>query len=119
MNDNSYTNWISMSDMALAQTIGAFVKHHRLAQNKTQEEVATAANISRSTLSLLERGETVTVLTLLQVFRVLELLYIMDVFSIQEQISPIELAKMERQKRKRSRNSDNDKNTNTNTHEIW
>ena len=119
MNDKSYTNWISMSDMALAQTIGAFVKHHRLAQNKTQEEVATAANISRSTLSLLERGETVTVLTLLQVFRVLELLYIMDVFSIQEQISPIELAKMERQKRKRSRNSDNDKNTNTNTHEIW
>lgn len=52
MNDIQYINWIAMSDYALAQTIGAFVKHHRLVQNKTQEEVAAAANISRSTLSL-------------------------------------------------------------------
>ena len=110
MNDTSYINWIAMSDNALAQTIGAFVKHHRLLQNKTQEEVAGNANISRSTLSLLEKGETITVPTLLQVLRVLDLLYIMEVFKIQEQISPIELAKLDQQKRQRARNSDNDSN---------
>ncbi|RTY67157.1 XRE family transcriptional regulator [Flavobacterium sp. GSP27] len=110
MNDTSYINWIAMSDNALAQTIGAFVKHHRLSQNKTQEEVAGAANISRSTLSLLEKGGTITVPTLLQVLRVLDLLYIMEVFKIQEQISPIELAKLDQQKRQRARNSDNDSN---------
>ena len=108
MNDKPYINWIAMSDTALAQTIGAFVKHHRLSQNKTQEEVAGTANISRSTLSLLEKGEAITVPTLLQVLRVLDLLYIMEVFKIQEQISPIELAKLDQQKRQRARNSDND-----------
>lgn len=110
MNDKPYTNWIAMSDTALAQNIGAFVKHHRLSQNKTQNDVAGAANISRSTLSLLEKGETITVPTLIQVLRVLDLLYIMDVFKIQEQISPIELAKLDQQKRQRARSSDNDSN---------
>lgn len=105
MNDKQYINWIAMSDTALAQTIGAFVKHHRLLQNKTQEDIATSANISRSTLSLLEKGETITVSTLLQVLRVLDLLHVMDIFKIQEQISPIELAKLDQQKRQRARNS--------------
>lgn len=113
MNDKQYINWIAMSDYALAQTIGAFVKHHRLVQNKTQVEVAVAANISRSTLSLLEKGEAVTIPTLLQVLRVLDLLYIMDIFKIQEQISPIELAKLDQQKRQRARNSNNDTNKQT------
>ena len=107
MNDKPYINWIAMSDTALAQTIGAFVKHHRLLQNKTQEDIANAANISRSTLSLLEKGETITVPTLLQVLRVLDLLYVMDIFKIQEQISPIELAKLEQNKRQRARNNEN------------
>ena len=110
MNDKQYINWVSMSDTALSQTIGTFVKHHRLAQNKTQEEVANAANISRSTLSLLEKGEAVTIPTLLQVLRVLDLLYIMNSFKIQEEISPLELAKQEQQKRQRARNTDNDNN---------
>lgn len=109
MNDLSYVNWLSMSDKALAQTIGAFIRHHRLSQNKTQEVVAKAAGISRSTLSLLEKGEPVTVPTLLQVLRVLNLLYIMDVFKIKEEISPIELAKLEQKKRKRARSKEKDK----------
>ena len=108
MNDKKYIDWVSMSDAALAQTIGTFVKHHRLAQNKTQEEVAHAANISRSTLSLLEKGEAVTVPTLLQVLRILDLLYVMNAFKIQEEISPLELAKKEQQKRQRARNKHND-----------
>jgi transcriptional regulator with XRE-family HTH domain len=104
MNDKSYINWSEMSDAALAKVIGAFVKHHRLLQNKTQEEVSLAANISRSTLSLLEKGESVTVPTLIQVLRVLDLLYVMKIFAIQEEISPLLLAKQALQKRKRSRN---------------
>ena len=108
MNDKQYVDWISMSDLALLKVIGAFVKHHRLAQNRTQEDVATAANISRSTLSLLEKGEVSTVPTLLQVLRVLDLLFIMDGFKIEKQISPIELAKQDQQKRQRASSSEND-----------
>ena len=99
----SYTNWYSMSDKALVETIGAFIKQHRLDQNRTQNEVAKQAGISRSTLSLLEKGETVTVPTLIQVLRVLELLHIMDSFQIHEQISPLQLAKLEQEKRVRAR----------------
>lgn len=104
MNDLSYTNWVSMSDKGLTEIIGAFIKHHRLNQNKTQDELSAAAGISRSTLSLLERGETVSLSTVIQVLRMLDLLYIMNVFKIQKQISPIELAKLEQQKRKRASN---------------
>lgn len=103
MTDISYTNWISMSDKALAEQIGAFIKHHRLVQNKTQESLAQAAGISRSTLSLLERGETVTLATLIQVLRVLDLLSIMDVFEIPKTISPLAMAKIEKEKRQRAR----------------
>ncbi len=83
------TEWLAMSDTALAQTIGAFVKHHRLTQNRTQQQIADAAGINRSTLSQLEKGGTVTIATLLQALRVLDLLYIMDAFKVQEQQSPI------------------------------
>ncbi|WP_339738453.1 helix-turn-helix transcriptional regulator [uncultured Sunxiuqinia sp.] len=103
MTDIPYKNWVSMSDKALAGNIGNFVKHHRMEQNKTQENVATAAGISRSTLSLLERGKSVTVPTLIQVLRVLDQLQVMDAFHIEKQISPIMLAKMEQDKRQRAR----------------
>jgi transcriptional regulator with XRE-family HTH domain len=102
MTDLSYKNWNSMSDNAIVQQIGAFVKHHRMEQNKTQDILANAAGISRSTLSLLERGETVTLATLIQVLRVLDALHIMDVFVIQQAISPLALAKIEKDKRKRA-----------------
>ena len=108
MNDKSYMEWISMNDAALAKTIGEFVKHQRLNQNKTQNDVAEAAAISRSTLSLLERGERVTIATLLQVFRVLDLLYIMDVFKISYEISPVEYAKMQKNKRQRASSNNSD-----------
>ena len=104
MNDISYTNWDAMSDKALAEQIGTFIKHHRIEQNKTQETVAKDAGISRSTLSLLERGETVTLATLIQVLRVLDQLQLMEAFVVQQSISPLALAKMEMNKRKRASN---------------
>lgn len=115
MNEISYTNWYSMSDKALIKTIGEFIQHHRLNQNKTQSEVAKAANISRSTLSLLERGEKVTLNSLMQVLRVLELLHVMDVFKVNQQISPIEYAKLQKNKRSRARN----KGENSNEPSEW
>jgi transcriptional regulator with XRE-family HTH domain len=102
MTDKSYNNWNSMNDKALAAHIGRFVKEKRMEMNKTQDVLAHAAGISRSTLSLLEKGETVTLATLLQVLRVLDQLHVLDVFSVQQTISPIQLAKMEMNKRKRA-----------------
>lgn len=106
MNDNSYTDWHSMNDKALIKIIGEFIQHHRLNQNKSQSDIAKDANISRSTLSLLERGEKVTLSSLMQVLRVLDLLYVMDAFKINNQISPIEYAKLQKNKRSRARSKD-------------
>ncbi len=109
MTDLSYVNWDSMSDGALAEHIGVFIKHHRMEQNITQDTLAKAAGISRSTLSLLERGETVTLATLIQVLRVLDQLHTMETFSVQQTISPLALAKMEKKKRKRASGKTDDK----------
>lgn len=66
MNDISLNSLVSMSDKALSELTGNFIKHHRLNQNKTQNEVSSAASISRSTLSLLERGGKVTLMGALE-----------------------------------------------------
>lgn len=103
MTDISFNKLISMSDKALTEYIGAFVRHHRIEQNITQEKLAKASGISRSTLSLLERGETVTVTTLIQVLRVLDQLHVLNGFEIQDSVSPLALAKLEKGKRQRAR----------------
>jgi transcriptional regulator with XRE-family HTH domain len=111
MNDISYTKWHAMSDKALLKHVGEFVKHQRLEQNKSQKEVAEAAGISRSTLSLLERGEGVTLVSLIQVLRVLDLLHHLETFEVEEKkISPIELAKKDKQKRKRASGTQSNSN---------
>jgi transcriptional regulator with XRE-family HTH domain len=117
MTDKAFINWHSMSDQALAEYIGSFVRHHRLEQNKTQHELATAAGISRSTLSLLERGETVTVTTLIQVLRVLDQLSALSAFEVRKTISPLALAKLQKEKRMRARGTskkENDINADSN-----
>ena len=102
MNETSCNNWTGMTDKALIGVIGGFIQRNRLQQNKSQEQVANNAGISRSTLSLLERGEKVRIDTLIQVLRVLDLLHIMDVFKIEEQISPLEYARLKKKQRKRA-----------------
>lgn len=112
MNDNSFKDWASMSDKALSATIGNFIKSNRLTQNKTQDEVSISAGISRSTLSLLERGEKVTLSSLIQVLRVLDLLYVMEIFHVSNEISPIEYAKLQKNKKQRARNQNDAGNLN-------
>ena len=91
-----------MSDAALMGHIGAFVRHHRLQQNRTQDDLGRDAGISRSTLSLLEKGETVTLATLIQVLRVLDKLKVMETFTVKHSISPLAVAKAQLGQRKRA-----------------
>lgn len=105
MNGISYIDWNSMSNDGLAELLGDFVKKQRLEQNRTQENVSKAAGISRSTLSLLERGERVTLGTFIKVLRTLDLLYTLESFRIQKQVSPIMLAEMDAKYRKRASKS--------------
>ncbi|MDR1881200.1 MAG: helix-turn-helix domain-containing protein [Prevotella sp.] len=101
MNDILYKEWNAMSDDGIVRQIGEFVRHYRMEQNKTQDILAKEAGISRSTLGLLERGETVTIATLIRVLRVLDQLQVFDGFTIIFQQSPLLLAKAEKKKRQR------------------
>lgn len=99
MNDNSYENY---SDSAVISEIGKFIKSRRIEQNLTQEEVAHKAAISRSTLSLAERGEKITLGNLVKIIRVLDAMYVFNHFKEVKQISPMQLTKEEEKKRKRA-----------------
>jgi transcriptional regulator with XRE-family HTH domain len=98
-----YKNWNAMSDQALAEFIGQFIRGKRMEQNITQAQLAKDAGISRSTLVLLEKGETASLGTLLQVLRMLNQLHVLAAFEITPVISPMLLAKEEMKKRQRVR----------------
>lgn len=90
------------SDSVLLAVIGQFIQETRLQQNKNQKQVANAAGINRSTLSQIENGGGGTILSLLQILRVLDQLHFLDYFQVQPKVSPIQLAKLEQKKRKRA-----------------
>lgn len=101
---NTNTNWTAMSDGAIIKAIGAYVRHQRLSQNKTQAQVAKEAGINRWTLSQFENGESITFLSFIQILRSLDLLHLFEAYKIKTQVSPIELAKLEQKKRRRASN---------------
>jgi transcriptional regulator with XRE-family HTH domain len=102
MSDLSDNYLVYATDQSLLKTIGTFVRHHRLKQNKSQSKVAQEAGISRSTLSLMERGEKTVVSNLLKVLRVLDKLALLEVFKVQEEISPVDYLKMRKKERQRA-----------------
>jgi transcriptional regulator with XRE-family HTH domain len=95
--------WVASTDPALVETIGSFIKYHLLLQNKTQIQVAEEAGIARSTLSLFERGQNTSLIIFIRLLRVLKLLNLLEEFQVKQQISPIQLARMDQAKRIRAR----------------
>lgn len=109
MSEISYIYWSSMNDKSIEAFIGNFIKHQRIEQGKTQQALALSAGISRSTLSLLEKGETVTLNTLIRVLRMLNQLHVLENFKVEETISPLLLAEMQRERISRVRGKNKSK----------
>ena len=101
--ENTNIKWNESSDAVLQAMIGQFIQQSRIRQNKSQQEVADAAGINRSTLSQIENGRGGTLITLIQILRVLDQVSFLKVFQVEERPSPLYLAKMEMKKRKRTR----------------
>lgn len=70
--------------------------------NMTQSKFARKAAISRSTLSLIERGENSSVLNLIKVLRTLDALHVLRAFRVTQEPSPLQLAEGEKKQRKRA-----------------
>ena len=98
---NDISDMIANSDASILKQIGEFIKEKRIEQNIKQDSLASAAVISRSTLSLIERGESISLINLIKILRMLDALYVLDRFKIEPKISPMLLAKEEQKKRKR------------------
>ncbi|MFT4678996.1 MAG: transcriptional regulator with XRE-family HTH domain [Flavobacteriales bacterium] len=99
----------SMSDVAIVATIGQYIKHERLNQNRTQAKVAEAAGVNRWTLSQIENGEAISLTSLIAILRAIDRLNILDIFTVDNQPSPLELAKIDREKRLRASSNKSDK----------
>ncbi len=109
MMEKTNINLKAMSDIAIVEVLSTFIKHHRLEQNKSQSQLAEEAGINRSTLIEIEKGKPSNIVTIIQLLRALNLLYVLEQFQVQQQISPIQLAKMEQAKRKRASKNKNTK----------
>ena len=103
MTEISYKNWHLLSDEAIEKEIGRYIKQIRQQRNMTQADLANAANISRSTLSLLERGSSGNLKTLIQILRVLDAIHLLEAFYYEAPLSPIQLAKAQHKVRERVR----------------
>lgn len=97
-------NWDSMSDKAIVSYIGEYLKNQRLTQNTTQGQIANTAGLNRWTVSQIEKGEAISLTSLIQILRALRCLNVFEAFRFETQTSPILLAKLEQKKRKRARN---------------
>ena len=117
MIEKTITEWVAMSDKAIIGAIGAYIRHQRLEQNKTQAQIAKEAGINRWTLGQIENGESITLATLIRILRVLDLIHLLSIFIIKEEISPIEYARLKEKKKKRAR--PNTKETDSNGDLGW
>lgn len=92
------------SDLYYLETIGAFVKNIRMSQNITQDNLAINAGINRTTLSQMEQGRPVNLLSLIQVLRALKQLHVLQEMEVKTQLSPLKLAAIEqKQQQQRQR----------------
>ncbi len=102
--EKSVKHWYAMSDPAILLVLGNFIQQTRLQQNKTQQQVATAAGINRSTMVQVENGGGGTLLSFIQILRALEQLQLFQNFEMRQQLSPLQLAKIDQKKRQRASN---------------
>lgn len=104
---NTNIDWVQMTDIAIVEQIGRYIKQTRLALNKTQKQVAEDSGLNRWTISQIENGESITLSSLIQVLRALNALYVLDNFKVIDEISPLAYAKLKKEQRERASNKSN------------
>ncbi len=94
-----------LTDTAIALNLAEFIKQKRLEQNKTQSELAEASGINRSTLIEFEQSGRANILTWIQLLRALNQLSILEIFHLEKEFSPIQLAELQQEEKKRASKS--------------
>lgn len=92
---------ISNSASAITVELGERLKQARLNADLTQTEVATLAGVARKTVLNAEKGK-VQLEVFVAILLALDLIKQLDLFLPKQQISPIQLAKLQGKKRQRA-----------------
>jgi transcriptional regulator with XRE-family HTH domain len=104
------TEYTKMTDSAIVAHVGSFIKHLRVKQNKTQTQLAEMSGLNRWTIGQIEKGESITLASLIQILRALDSFYALDGFNYSNEISPLEYVKLRKNEaKKRVRNKSTSK----------
>ena len=116
MNQVRYINdWETMPNKAIVKQLCLKLRSMRLSKNISQAELAEKSGLGRVTISRIERGSAISLLSLVQILRALNELHILDAFDGSPEISPMQLLKEQkppryRASKKRSTKSPSSKN---------
>jgi putative transcriptional regulator len=91
----------NMTASAFAEEIGERLKQARLNRDLTQSEVAVLAGVARKTVLNAEKGK-VQLEILIAIMMALDLTDQIDLFLPKQEISPLQLAKLQGKKRQRA-----------------
>jgi len=97
-------NLNTMSSNAICSAIGERLKRARLNANRTQKELADRAGISVTAVQSVERGEALLE-TVVSVLMALDMVEQVNNFIPEQQISPLQLVKLQGKKRQRATGS--------------
>lgn len=96
-------DWPSMTDRVIVTHICSQLRQLRLDQNMTQEQLSERSGLGRATISRIEKGQAVSLLTLVQLLRALNSLNLLDAFQrVTPEISPLQLLKERKPERYRA-----------------
>lgn len=90
-----------LSATALAEEVGERLKQARLNRDLTQSEVATLAGVARKTVLNAEKGK-VQLDIMIAILMALDLTEQVNLFLPKQEISPLQLAKLQGKKRQRA-----------------
>jgi transcriptional regulator with XRE-family HTH domain len=95
-------DWYAMSDKAIVREMGKRLRQLRLHKNISQKSLALKTGIHRVTISKIETGQQLSLITLVQILRGLEELERFEAIIPPEGPSPLQLAKLQGKQRKRA-----------------
>lgn len=91
-----------MPDNIILTELGSRIKRNRLNKNISQQELARQSGVSYKTITRLESGQSVQLLSLLKILRALSLLQNLDALLPEIHESPIQKLEMKGKTRKKA-----------------